>query len=50
MKLGAVIFACSLFGGCPGIFIGGDSPAGPVLVGIMFVGMIVGAVMYFAGS
>ena len=50
MKLGAVIFVCSLFAGCPGIFIGGDNLAGPVLVGIMFVGMIAGAIVYFVGS
>jgi hypothetical protein len=45
-KLGAVIFVVSLFGACPAVFISG----GNWVWALVLVGMMAGAVMYFAGS
>ncbi len=50
MKLGAVMFVVCLFGGCPAAFVSDNDSIRALLVGGMIVGMIVGAVMYFAGS
>ena len=50
MKLGAVMFVVCLFGACPAAFVSDNDLIRALLVGGMIVGMIVGAVMYFAGS
>lgn len=50
MKLGAVMFVVCLFGACPAAFVSDNDSIRALLVGGMIVGMIVGAVMYFAGS
>jgi zinc-ribbon domain len=50
-KLGAVIFALSLFGACPAAALAHYTDwIGAFLLVSMVVGMIVGAVKYFAGS
>jgi hypothetical protein len=49
-KLGAVMFVACLFGACPAAFVSDNDLVRALLVGGMIVGMIVGAVMYFAGS
>jgi DNA polymerase-3 subunit epsilon len=46
MKLGAVIFAVSMFGGCPAVFVSG----GNWIWALVLVGLVAGAVMYFVGS
>lgn len=50
VKVGAVMFVVCLFGACPAGFISDNGSITALLVGAMIVGMIVGAVMYFAGS
>jgi hypothetical protein len=46
MKLGAVIFAVSMFGACPAVFVSG----GNWIWALVLVGLVAGAVMYFVGS
>ena len=46
MKLGAVIFVVSMFGACPAAFVSGSN----WVWALVLVGMIAGAVTYFAGS
>jgi len=50
MKLGAVLFVACLFGACPAGFLSGDDSTRALLVVGAILGMIVGAIMYFAGS
>ena len=50
MKLGAVIFVVSVLGACPAALISGSDSIRALLVVGALVGMIAGAIMYFAGS